>query len=125
MDDLKHIIWVGSSKDDLNSLPEDVKDEVGFALYQAQKGGKSRDAEPLKGFGGASILEIIVIDTEGTFRSVYTIRFKGVIAVLHVFKKKSKKGIATPKQEIDLIKSRIKLAEIEYNKWLANEGKGL
>lgn len=98
-----------------------MKDEVGYALYQAQKGEKSPNTDPLKGFGGASVLEIIEIDAEGTYRAVYTVRFKEIIAVLHVFKKKSKKGIKTPKQEIELINSRLKLAELHYKSWLSKE----
>lgn len=118
---LKPIIWIASSKSDINSLPSDVKDEIGHALYQAQKGEKSDKAKPLKGFGSASVLEIVESDLNGTFRAVYTVKFKAAIAVLHVFQKKSKKGISTPKLEVELIKSRFKLAEQKYEEWLLGQ----
>lgn len=114
---LKPIIWISSTKDDLISLPDAVQDEIGFALYQAQKGGKSDKAKPFKGFGSAAVLEIVESNVGGTQRAVYTVKFKEVVAVLHVFQKKSKRGIATPKQDVELIKSRFKLAEQEYEEW--------
>lgn len=111
---IKPIIWIASTKNDLVSLPDAVQDEIGFSLYQAQKGGKNDKAKPFKGFGSAAVLEIVESNVGGTYRAVYTVKFKEVIAVLHVFQKKSKQGIATPKQDVDLIKSRFKLAEQEY-----------
>lgn len=98
-------------------LPEGMQDEIGFALFQAQQGMKSERAKPLKGFKGASVLEVVEYDEGGTYRAVYTVKFKEAIFVLHVFKKKSKHGIATPKQEIDLIKDRLKLADEMYMEW--------
>jgi phage-related protein len=103
--------FLGSSREDLSEFPDDVKSCIGFALHVAQRGGKHPDAKPLKGFKGAGVLEI-VSDLDGdTFRAVYTVKIKGVIYVLHAFQKKSKKGIATPKAEIDRIKRRLKEAE--------------
>jgi phage-related protein len=87
---------------------------VGTALNAAQLGGKHKDARPLKGFGGASVVEIVADFDGGTFRAVYTVRFANVVYVLHAFQKKSKKGIETPKSDIDLIKQRLKVAEQEY-----------
>ena len=84
---------------------------TGFALRTAQKGGKHSDAKPLKGFKGAGVLEIVSDFDGDTFRAVYTVRIKGVIYVLHAFQKKSRKGISTPKTEIDKIKRRLKEAE--------------
>lgn len=121
--DIKPLIWIASTKSDLISLPEDVQDEIGHALYQAQKGEKSEKAKPFKGFGSAAVLEIVENDAGGTYRAVYTVKFKEAVAVLHVFQKKSKKGIATPKQDVELIKSRFKLAEQEYNAWFLKRGK--
>lgn len=92
--------------------------KIGHALYQAQKGEKNDRAKPLKGFGSAAVLEIVESDAGGTYRAVYTVKFKEAIAVLHVFQKKSKQGIATPKQDLDLIKGRFRLAEQKYQKWL-------
>jgi len=87
-----------------------VQREIGFALRQAQDGGKHPDAKPLKGFGGASVLEIVEDHDGDTYRAVYTVRFADAVYVLHVFQKKSKK-IATPKHEMDLIPARLKEAE--------------
>lgn len=115
--EIKPIIWVASTKGDLISLPDDVQDEIGHALYQAQKGEKSDKAKPFKGFGSAAVLEVVESDAGGTYRAVYTVKFKEAVAVLHVFQKKSKQGIATPKQDVDLIKSRFKLAQQEYEAW--------
>jgi phage-related protein len=97
-------------------LPEDVVDDIGYALYQAQKGLKHEDAKALKGFGSADILEIVADDKDGTYRAVYTVRFKEFVFVLHIFQKKSKQGIATPKREIDMLKARLKMAEEMYKK---------
>lgn len=84
---------------------------MGYAFYVAQQGGKHRDAKPLKGFGGAGVVEIVA-DFEGdTFRAVYTVRLAGAIYVLHAFQKKSKAGTATPKKETALIEKRLKLAQ--------------
>lgn len=111
VDDLKPVEWLSSTKKDLLALPEGVRGKVGFALYQAQSGQMPEDAKPLKGFGGASVQEIIVDYDRDTFRAVYTVRFVGRIYVLHIFQKKSKSGSATPKRDIDLIHHRLKLAE--------------
>jgi phage-related protein len=104
--------FIGSSKDDLSAFPLATKQHVGFALRMAQKGGKHPDAKPLKGFKGAGVLEVVSNFDGDTFRAVYTIRLKGVIYVLHAFQKKSKKGIATPKAEMDKIKARLRDAEL-------------
>jgi phage-related protein len=87
---------------------------MGFALYQAQLGLKASSAKSLRGFGGAGILEIGEDYQSDTYRAVYTVKFSDLIYVLHAFQKKSKKGIATPKPDIDLIKRRLKVAEEDY-----------
>jgi phage-related protein len=115
---IKPVVWIGSSRSDLASFPEDIKDAIGFALYIAQRGGKHADAKPLQGFGGAGILEIVENHAGDTYRAVYTVRLAGRIYVLHSFQKKSKTGIKTPKAEIDLIRSRLKRAEEEHARWL-------
>jgi phage-related protein len=92
-------------------MPESVQETFGYALYLAQTGGKAAKAKPLAGFGSAGVLEIVENDSDGTYRAVYTVRFANAVYVLHCFQKKSKSGIATPKIEIDLIQSRLKLAE--------------
>lgn len=106
--------WVGSSLKDLKKMPQEVQDTFNFGLVQAAKGLKHVNAIPLKGFGGNSILEIVEDRRSGTYRAVYTIRFKKAVYVLHVFQKKSKRKIATPKEEMDLVEERLKRAAREY-----------
>jgi phage-related protein len=84
----------------VRDFPEDVKDEVGFALYQAQRGLTPRTAKVLRGFGGTSVLEIVEDFRTDTYRAVYTVQFASVVYVLHAFQKKSKRGVETPKAEI-------------------------
>ena len=108
---LKPLYWVGSSKRDLLSLPRPVVDLFGFALYLAQDGRKHEQAKPLRGFGSAGVLEVVEDWDRSTYRAVYTLRFEGVVFVLHMFQKKSKRGAATPKADIDLIRKRLKAAE--------------
>ena len=123
MPTLKPVRWVASSKDDLSALPDDVRGDIGQALYVAQRGDKHADAKVLKGFAGAGILEVVARHDGDTFRAVYTVRFAAAVYVLHVFQKKSKSGIATAKKDIDLVKSRLKLAETDYAHWTgAGEG---
>jgi phage-related protein len=107
----KHILWVGSSKKDLMVMPDEVRSAFGFALYLAQQGKKHQNAKPLKGFSGAGVLEVVEDCLGDTFRAVYTVKIAEVIYVLHCFQKKSKRGIETPKQEIDLIRDRLKMAQ--------------
>jgi len=107
---LKPIRWVGSSRADLRRFPPRARRNVGFALYFAQKGEKHPSTKPLKGFSGAGVLEVVEDYVGDTFRAVYTVRFAGTVYVLHAFQKKSKKGIATPKHELDLIHARLKIA---------------
>jgi phage-related protein len=106
--------FVGSSRSDLQRFPKEVKLVVGTALTAAQLGGKYADAKPLKGFGDASVVEIVDDFDGDTFRAVYTVRFADVVYVLHAFQKKSKKGIETPKSDLDLIRRRLRLAEQDY-----------
>jgi len=90
---IKGIVWVGSSKRDLKAFPAEVRDVMGYALYQAQVGRKSPSAKPLAGFGGASVLEIVEDFQTNTYRAVYTVKFKEAVFVWHCFQKKSKRGI--------------------------------
>ena len=87
---------------------------MGYAIYLAQKGDKHQDAKPLKGFGGTKTLEVVESYKGDTYRAVYSIKFEGIVYVIHCFQKKSKKGIATPKPDIDLIGQRLKDAEYLY-----------
>ncbi len=119
---VKSIVWIGSSRRDLKSFPAEVKDVVGYALYQAQVGRKASSAKPLAGFRGAGVLEIVEDHQTDTYRAVYTVKYSDLVYVLHAFQKKSKKGIATPKHDIDLIKKRLRIAEEDYT--MRQSGKG-
>ncbi len=107
----RELEYVGRSIRDLREFPEVVQEQAAFALLEAQVGGKHPDAQPLKGFHGASVLEIRLPISTDTFRVVYTTRFAGVVYVLHAFKKKSKHGIAMPRLDRDMIERRLKMAE--------------
>jgi phage-related protein len=111
---MKPVHWVGSTRKDLKAFPEAVREEVGFSLYLAQQGGKAVNAVPMVGFKGAKVLEVVIDEQGDTFRAVYTVKFSKAVYVLHAFQKKSKKGIATPKPDIDLINTRLKAAEEHY-----------
>jgi len=112
---LKPIYWMGSTLKELRESPERVKDGVGYALEVVQKGEKPANAKPLKGFGGASVLEIVEDFDGNTWRAVYTVAIADAVYVLHFFQKKSRRGIKTPKKELDLIKRRLREA-IEHGR---------
>jgi len=111
---VKTLYWMGSSLDALRRFPEAVKDIVGYALYLAQESDKHPDAKPLRGFLGSGTLEVVADHQGDTYRAVYTIRFRDAVYVLHAFQKKSKKGIATPKHDMELIRTRLKQAHEHY-----------
>lgn len=113
----KPVRWIGSAKEDLSAFPEDVKRRVGRALWDAQIGLTAPFAKPLKGFGGAGVLEVVDDFDGDTYRAVYTVQFAGVVYVLHAFQKKSRKGIATQKSELDLIGRRLLRAKEDYEQW--------
>lgn len=108
---LKPVIWIGPSRRELVAFPDAVKDRMGFALYMAQQGEKHVDAKPLKGFGGAGVVEVVSDYRGDTFRAVYTVRFADAVYVLRAFQKKSKTGRATPHAEMALIERRLREAE--------------
>ena len=110
-------MWLGSSLDDLREFPDEPRREVGFALREAQNGKKHPNAKPLKGFHGASVLEIVDDFDTDTYRAAYTVRYEEAVYVLHCFQKKSKSGISTPKQDLELIERRLKTAEKEHQEW--------
>ena len=111
---LKPVRWVGTSLRGLRSFPRAVRSDIGQALFTAQEGGTDPAAKPLKGFGGASVLEIVASHHGNAWRAVYTVRFQDAIYVLHVFQKKSTRGIATPAREVALIKQRLAEAERDH-----------
>jgi phage-related protein len=117
---LKPLTWVGSARADLKACPPEVQDVMGFALYQAQCGGTHPAAKRLKGDLGGLIE--VVDDCDGnTYRAVYTAKLAGRIYVLHVFQKKSTRGIATPKRELDLIKARLRWAQAHHAQLSSSE----
>jgi phage-related protein len=118
--DEKPLKWIASSYKDHMALPADVRRLFGFALSLAQTGGRHVAAKVLKGFGGAGVLEVVEDDAGGTYRAVYTVRFEEAVFVLHCFQKKSKRGIATPKEDMDIIRDRLKVAAT-WAKELQNE----
>jgi phage-related protein len=117
----KPVEWIGSTRNDLRKFPQDVRRVMGQAIDDAQLGAEHPAAKALKGFGGRGVLEIVDDFDGDTYRAVYTVKFAGIVYVLHAFQKKSKKGIATPQREIDLIKARLKRAE---EHWANTKGTG-
>jgi len=111
---MKDLFWIGSSLDDLRALPAEVRTVVGYALYLAQCGSKHPSAKPLKGFGGAGVLEMVEDHDGNAYRAVYTVKLADAVYVLHVFQKKSKTGIKTPKADLERIKERMKQAQRDY-----------
>ena len=107
----KPIEWLGSSFKDLMGLPTGIRRVFGFALYLAQIGGQHASTKVLSGFGGSGVLEVVEDDVGGTFRAVYKVKFPEAVFVLHCFQKKSKRGISTPLQDIEIIRARLKLAQ--------------
>lgn len=116
----KPLKWIASSHKDLMALSADVRRFFGFALSLAQAGDRHDAAKVLKGFGGAGVLEVVESDVGGTYRAVYTVKFQEAVFVLHCFQKKSKSGVATPKEDMDIIHARLKVAEA-FAKELRNE----
>ena len=116
----KPLYWIGSSRRDIQSLPDEVQSVFGKALRVAQLGGRHEAAKPLQGFGGAGVLEVVEDDAGSAYRAVYTVKFAGMVFVLHCFQKKSKRGIATPKEDMDIIRARLKVAQARA-KELMNE----
>lgn len=113
----KPLFWIRSSKRDLKAMPDAVQDMAGGALDDVQWGLTPDDAKPLKGFGGASVQEIICDHDGNAYRAVYTVEFPRAVYVLHCFQKKSKTGNKTPKLDLELIKSRLVDARKDYEKW--------
>ena len=108
----KSLVWIGGSKKALMDLPDDVRKFFGHALDFAQRGDRHDAAKVMKGFGGAGVLDMVEDNIGGSYRAVYTVKFEEAVFVLHCFQKKSKSGIATPKEDLDIIRARLKVAEV-------------
>lgn len=106
--------WIGSAKSDFMAFPAEVIDDIGFALGVAQLGGKHIDTKPWKG-EGSGVLEVVERHDGNAYRAVYTVRFEGVIYVLHAFQKKSPAGIKTAKTDIEVVHERLKRARADYD----------
>ena len=118
----KPLFWVGSSKDDLVAFPEPVKDQIGTALSVAQFGGTHPAVKPWKG-EGSGVFEMVEDHRGNTYRAIYTVRFEGVMYVLHAFQKKSPSGIRTPRKDVELIGRRLNEARADYEARYGKERK--
>ena len=118
----KEVIWVASSLRDLKEFPAVVRQSMGFAIFQAQRGGKHVQAKPLTGFKGSAVLEVIEDFDGSTFRAMYTVRFAEAVYVLHAFQKKSKRGTQTPKRETDVVRERLRIAKHLHQARARHEG---
>ena len=118
----KPVFWVASSRKDVTRFPKGIRRAVGQSLFDAQTGGKQPSVKPLKGFGGAGVLEVVEDDNGSTYRAVYTVKFVGAVYVLHAFQKKSKKGSKTPPEEIEKVRARLKEAVKHHAEWTEKEG---
>lgn len=112
-DDLKPLNFIGSTRKDILKFPKAVRYDVGFDLYRIQQSRTPESTKPLKGLSG--VMEIVERYDTDTYRAVYVANLGGEVYVLHCFKKKSKRGIKTPKEDIDVIKHRLRLAK-EHSK---------
>ena len=110
---IRPLLWVASSKRNYGEFPARVQETLGFELFLVQTGQHPPSAKPLKGIG-SGVLELVEDFDGDTYRTVYTVRFQEAVYILHAFKKKSKRGIATPKSDIDLIKRRLKDAMSDH-----------
>lgn len=113
---MRPLHWIASTKKDLREIPEPVKDVIGRSLLDVQFGDRPQNATPLRGFGGAGVLEIIEDYDGATYRAVYTVKFTGAVYVLHCFQKKSKRGIETPQHDVELIRERLAAAELDWKR---------
>nr|WP_226896137.1 type II toxin-antitoxin system RelE/ParE family toxin [Polymorphobacter sp. PAMC 29334] len=119
---MRPVAWIGSSYKDFRSFPDPVQDGMGYALFLAQAGKMYGDAKPLKGFGGAGVVEVVDDHQGDTYRAVYTVKFDEAVYVLHAFQKKSKQGRKTPIQDLEMIRRRLKAAEDHHRQHQTPKG---
>lgn len=119
----KPVVWVSSTRKDIQDLPAEVRRAFGNALDEAQQGKKHPDAKPLTGFGGASVLEVVDNYATDTYRAVYTVRFEEAIYVLHLFQKKSTQGRKTSQHDLEAVRTRLQQAQALHEEFLQQEGK--
>jgi len=114
------LYWGGASKEDLLKFPEEVVDDIGYALGVVQYGGHPPTAKPWKGLG-PGVSEIVEDDRSGTYRAVYTVRFRKAVYVLHAFQKKSPSGVRTARTDVKLIEDRLAAARDDYQERYGEE----
>ena len=102
---LRPLVWLGDSKRNIQGFPKGAQKLLGDELQLIQFGGMPKDAKPFKGVG-TGVLELALRYASDAYRVVTAVQLGSRIYVLHAFQKKSKKGIATPKHDVDLIKKR-------------------
>lgn len=110
---MKKVRWVASALDDLKALPKEVQSDIGFILDRVQRGMHHPRIKNMKGLAG--VQEIRVDFNRDTYRGIYTVKFGDYVYVLHVFKKKSKQGISTPKSDVEIVRQRLKAIQKGYN----------
>ena len=120
--DRKPVVWVSSARKNIQAMPSLIRREFGVALDEAQEGRKPLNAKPLRGFKGASVVEIVESFDSDAYRAVYTVRFEEAIYVLHVFQKKSRRGIETSSRDLELIRTRLQQAEELHLKYVQRLG---
>jgi phage-related protein len=102
---LRTVVWLGNTRKSLKDFPEGAQKLAGDELQLIQFGGMPKDAKPFKGVG-SGVLELALLYATDAYRVVVAVQLGRRIYVLHAFQKKSKKGIATPQRDVDLIKKR-------------------
>ena len=107
---LRNVRWVGDSRAQLQRFPNQVRKDIGHLLYLVQTGQTPPSTKPMRGIE-SGVFEIVSDYATNTYRAVYTVKIGRSLYVLHAFQKKSKRGIATPKKDIDLIKRRLRRAK--------------
>ena len=109
--ELRKLRFVGSSYKDLLAVPDVVRKMTGFVLDRVQRGQYHTSIKPLKGKDLAGVYEIRVDESVDTYRTLYAINLGKYIYVLDVFQKKSKKGSEIPRQDLERLHTRLKLAK--------------